>query len=217
ASFKNIIGAGKRTWLNVSVLSFTFVIMMGYNALIDGWKQEARRETENWETGAGQIWHPQYDRFDVFTLQDAHALIPAGMQTCIDDKTLTPILVTQGVIYPQGRMQNVLLKGIDPNQTILEIPAQELVHSEEITAIIGLRTAKSANLKQGERVMVRWRDKNGVFDAREILIAGVFDTKVPSVDAGQLWMNLTTLQELTGMPGEATYLVESKDCPVKTD
>ncbi|KAA6344992.1 ABC transporter permease [termite gut metagenome] len=216
-SFKNIIGAGKRTWLNVSVLSFTFVIMVGYNALIDGWKQEARWETENWETGAGQIWHPQYDRFDVFTLQDAHALIPAEVQTCMDNKTITPILVTQGVIYPQGRMQNVLLKGIDPNQTILEIPAQELVHSEEITAIIGLRTAKSANLKQGERVMVRWRDKNGVFDAREILIAGVFETKVPSVDAGQLWMNLTTLQELTGMPGEATYLVESKDCPVKTD
>ncbi|KAA6340556.1 ABC transporter permease [termite gut metagenome] len=215
-SFKNIIGAGKRTWLNVSVLSFTFVIMVGYNALIDGWKQEARRDTENWETGAGQIWHPQYDRFDVFTLQDAHARIPAGAQTYMDNKTLTPVLVTQGVIYPQGRMQNVLLKGIDPHQTILEIPAQELASSEEITAIIGLRTAQSANLKQGDRVLVRWRDKNGVFDAREIRIAGVFDTKVPSVDAGQLWMNLNTLQEMTGMPGEATYLVESKECPLKT-
>jgi ABC-type lipoprotein release transport system permease subunit len=216
-SFKNIIGAGKRTWLNVTVLSFTFVIMVMYNGLIDGWRQEAYRDTENWETGAGQIWHPQYDRFDVFTLQDAHASVPPELQTFTANGTLTPILVTQGVIYPQGRMQNVLLKGIDPNQQILAIPSQKLLQTDEMCALIGSRMAKSANLKRGDHVMIRWRDKNGVFDASEILIADVFNTKVPSTDAGQIWLNLRTLQKMTGMPDEATYLVKSKDCPVKTN
>ncbi|MDR1593937.1 MAG: FtsX-like permease family protein [Prevotellaceae bacterium] len=216
-SFKNIIGAGKRTWLNVAVLSFTFVIMVSYNGFIDGWQQEAYRDTENWETGAGQLWHPQYDRFDVFTLQDAHAAIPSGLRTYVDNGTLTPILITQGVIYPQGRMQNILLKGIDPKQQILSIPSQELAQTGEISALIGSRMAESTALKKGDRVMIRWRDKNGVFDAREILIAGIFSTKVPSVDAGQLWLNLNTLREMTGMPDEATYFVESKDCPLKTD
>jgi ABC-type lipoprotein release transport system permease subunit len=215
-SFRNIIGAGKRTWLNVTVLSFTFVMMVFYNGIIDGWRQEAYRDTENWETGAGQIWHPQYDRFDVFTLQDAHAVIPPELQTYVNNNTLTPILITQGVIYPQGRMQNVLLKGIDPHQQILAIPSQKLSQTDEIYALIGSRMAKSTDLKQGDRVMIRWRDKNGVFDACEILIAGVFDSKVPSVDAGQIWLNLHTLQKMTGMHDEATCLVKSKDCPVKT-
>jgi ABC-type lipoprotein release transport system permease subunit len=213
-AFKNIIGAGKRTWLNVTVLSFTFVVMIVYNGVIDGWRQEAYRDTGNWETGAGQIWHPQYDRFDVFTLQDAHAPVPQELRAYVTNSTLTPVLVTQGVIYPQGQMLNVLLKGIDPDQQILAIPSRQLSQTDDIYALIGSRMAKSANLKQGDRVMIRWRDRNGIFDAREILIAGVFSTTVPSVDAGQIWINLHTLQEMTGMPDEATYLVRSKDCPV---
>ncbi len=216
-AFKNILGGGKRTWLNVAVLSFTFVLIIGYNATIDGWLQDARRNTIEWETGAGEFWHSGYDRYDVFTLQDAHGPIPKDFQPYLDDGTLTPVLVTQGVIYPQGRMQNVLLKGIDTNQKILYIPSKELNHANEITAVIGKRTAESAKLKEGDRVMVRWRDRNGAFDAQEILITGVFDTKVPAVDAGQLWLSLDNLQRMTGMPGEATYLVKSEQCPLQSD
>ncbi len=216
-AFKNILGGGKRTWLNVAVLSFTFVLMVGYNATIDGWLQDARHNTIEWETGAGQFWYPGYDRYDVFTLQDAHGPAPKDFQPYLDNGTLTPVLVTQGVIYPQGRMQNVLLKGIDPKQKILHIPSQELNQTDNITAVIGTRTAESAKLKTGDRVMVRWRDRNGAFDAQEIVIADVFDTKVPTVDAGQLWISLDNLQRMTGMPGEATYFVKSEQCPLHSD
>jgi ABC-type lipoprotein release transport system permease subunit len=218
-SFKNIIGAGKRTWLNVAVLSFTFVTMVAYNGIIDGWQQEARRDMESWETGAGQIRHPQYDPLDVFTLQDAHAPVPPALQSHIDSRTLTPVLVTQGVIYPQGRMQNVILKGIDPAQTIVAVPSAGLlpVDDSELKALIGTRMAKAAGLNTGDRVMIRWRDRNGAFDAREVLIAGVFNTKVPSVDAGQLWLDLQTLRQMTGMTGEASYFVESPAYPVQED
>ncbi|MCL1973438.1 MAG: FtsX-like permease family protein [Bacteroidetes bacterium] len=217
-AFKNILGAGKRTWLNVTVLSFTFVLMVAYNGTIDGWKLDARRETRLWETGAGQFWHPDYDRFDVFTLQDAHGLVPPTLQNCIQNGSLTPILVTQGVIYPQGRMQNVLIKGIDPEQDIVQIPTWELrQNTDEITAITGSRTAQSARLQRGDRVMLRWRDKNGAFDAKEILIAHVFETKVPTVDIGQIWMDLTQLRQMTNMPLETTYLIASDRCPIYSD
>ncbi|MDR2764412.1 MAG: FtsX-like permease family protein [Tannerella sp.] len=216
-SFKNMLGAGKRIWLNVSVLSFTFVTMVAYNGIIDGWQQEARRDMEKWETGAGQIRHPQYDPLDVFTLQDAHASVPSALQPHIEQQTLTPVLVTQAVSYPQGRMQNVILKGIDPKQTIVAIPSSQLLPADGLKALVGTRMAKTAGLKTGDRVMIRWRDRNSAFDAREALIAGVFETKVPSVDAGQLWLDLNTLRQMTGMPDEATYFIESPACPVKED
>jgi len=205
-------------WLNVTVLSLTFVLMIAYNGVINGWIYEARRDTRSWETGSGQFWHPDYDWLDVFSLQDAHGPVPQVLQNHIIDGSLTPVLVIQGVIYPQGRMQNILIKGIDPKQHVVDIPSRELQNgNEEIVAIIGNRTSQSTRLQQGDRVMLRWRDKNGAFDAREIVIASVFGTKVPTVDAGQLWMDLTQLQQMTNMPGEATYLIASDECPLRSD
>lgn len=218
SAFKNIIGNGKRTWLNVAVLSFTFVLILAFNGIIDGWLDESRRNTKAWETGDGQLWHPEYDKYDIFTLQDAHGVVPSSLNPYIEEQTLTPILVTQGVAYPQGRMQNVLLKGIDPNQQVLAIPTQKLLNNgNDITAIIGTRMAKAVRLGVGDKIMVRWRDSNGAFDAQEILIVDIFDNKVPSTDAGQIWLNLSKLQEITSMSNEATYLVKSKACPIQKD
>ena len=215
-AFKNIIGSGKRTWLNVAVLSLIIVVMIAYLGTLDGWVEEARHDTREWETREGQIWHPEYDRFDVFTLQDAHGVIPAELNECTKSGAAVPVLVLQGSIFPQGRMQNVLLKGIPASQQILKLPSYELKtdNSGDIPAMIGTRMAKAANLKTGDRIMLRWRDKNGVFDAREIVIVHIFYTKVPNVDTGQIWIELDNLYEMTGMTGEATYLVRTEDCAV---
>ena len=217
-AFKNILGAGKRTWLNVTVLSFTFVLMVAYNGIINGWKQEARRDTRAWETGSGHFWHPDYDWLDVFTLQEAHGPVPHSFQDHIQSGNLTPVLVTQGVIYPQGRMQNVLIKGIDPHQNVVQIPAWALNNDQEApVAIIGTRTARSAQLQHGDRVMLRWRDKNGAFDATEIIIAQVFETKVPTVDAGQFWMDIAQVRQMINLPDEATYFIASEACSLHAD
>ncbi len=217
-AIKNILGGGMRTWLNMAVLSFTFVLIVLYNGITDGWVQESRRETIQWETGPGQLWHSDYDRFDIFSIQEAHGVIPKKLQPAIAAHTYTPILVSLGVIYPQGRLQNVLLKGIDPEQSILNIPSKQLKSSgDEIVTLIGKRMAQAAKLKKGDRVMVRWRDRNGTFDAREVLISDVFDTKVASVDEGQLWFNLEDLRKLTSLPDEATYLIRSANGAVVSD
>lgn len=209
-ALKNILGSGLRTWLNVAVLSFTFVMMVWYMGLIDGWIQESRNETIAWEMGGGQYWMPVYDKYDAFSLPDAHAPVPEAFQEGILSDELAEVLIVQGTIFPQGRMINVQLKGIDPGQNVVALPSHLLEHaSGEVCAIVGERMAKAAGLSEGEYVMVRWRDRNGAFDAREIRIAGIFETKVASVDNGQLWLSLGALREMTVMPGEATYLVQS--------
>jgi len=48
-AYKNLIGSGLRTWLNVGVLSFAFVIMIFYNGLLDGWDQQAKLDSIAWE------------------------------------------------------------------------------------------------------------------------------------------------------------------------
>ncbi len=211
-AYKNLMGAGLRTWLNVSVLSFAFVLMIFYNGMIEGWNRQARNDTQDWEIAEGQYWEPSYDRYDPYTFQDAHKLISEEVTTMINKGELTPILVAQANMYPDGRMQSVLLKGVDPNQKILKLPTADLNNVQNgHYAIIGKRMADDAKLKVGDKVLVRWRDKNGMFDAIDINIASIFTTDVPSVESGQMYMDINVLQKMTGMPNEATLLVAGEE------
>jgi ABC-type lipoprotein release transport system permease subunit len=210
-AYKNLMGAGLRTLLIVFVLSLAYVLIVYMNGLYQGWDRQARIETIAWEVADGEYWQEMYDPYDPMTLVDAHAPLPAELEAIASEGKAVPILVTQATIYPEGRMMGALLKGIDTRQKILSLPTRELdPDSEEITAIVGTRLAKSAGLETGDYLLIRWRDVNGTFDATEVKIAAIFNTTVPAVDMGQVWIPLNKLQEITGMPGEASLVVVDK-------
>jgi ABC-type lipoprotein release transport system permease subunit len=157
------------------------------------------------------LWHKDFDPYDPYTWQDAHAPVTEDIMKLVKNNVLTPVLVDQATIYPQGRMENIVLKGIDPEQKIVALPTNLLVSAgEDINAVIGKRMSSSTGLKKGDFLLVRWRDKNGTFDAMELQIAGVFDCNVPAVDEGQIWISLDKLQKMTGMEGEATFFIAGK-------
>ncbi|MDH5380083.1 MAG: FtsX-like permease family protein [Cyclobacteriaceae bacterium] len=202
-AFKNLIGAGLRTWLNVGILSFAFVLIIFYNGLLDGWNEQARRDTIDWEIGQGQLHFSSYDPYDPFTILDGHGVIPSA-----EREGMIPILLRQGTIYPKGRMISALIKGIDVNQTELKLPTHLLRESEaQIPVLIGKRMAKNSNLSVGDEVLMRWRDKNGTYDASGITVAGIFDCNVSMIDQGQLWMDIEKLREITGLTNHATLFI----------
>jgi len=204
-AYRNLIGAGLRTWLNVIVLSFSFVMIIWAKGLMVGWDHQAKTDMEQWEIGKGQFWHNQYDPYDAFTITDSHAPIPEAFKAEIDNKTMVPVLIAQGTIYPKGRMMSVMIKGIRPDQTLLKIPTHKLdTISDAIPAIIGATMAHSSHLAKGDRVILRWRDSKGTFDATEIEIVDIFATNVPTVDAAQVWIDLKTMQEKLLLTNEAT-------------
>lgn len=203
-AYKNLMGAGLRTWLNAIVLSFAFVFIIFFNGLMDGWNQQAKTDTIAWEYGHGQLLHEKYDPYDPFTLKDSHGPIP-------NNPNLTPILIRSAAIYPEGRMIPITLKGIDNRRKTLDVPTDILKNSTaEIPVIVGKRMAKSNDLKKGDNVILRWRDKKGTFDAQNVTIAGIFDTEVVSADKGQVWIDLEKLWTMTGMQNEATMLVANE-------
>jgi len=213
-AFKNLFGAGLRTWLNVAVLSLAYVVMVFFNGMLDGWNAQAKRDTIDWEINQGQFWHPQYDRFDLLSLQDANAPLSGQMNQLISKGWLSPQLHVQGTVYPQGRMLNIIIKGIDPSQNLVKLPTSLLSDTSAfIPALIGKRLAKQTKLKQNDNVLIRWRDKNGTFDAREIKIVEVFDSNMPTIDNGQIWIPLKNLQQMTGLENHATLLVASAEAP----
>jgi ABC-type lipoprotein release transport system permease subunit len=216
-AFKNIYGAGLRTWLNVIALSFSFVAIIFLQGLYNGMNDQVEKVTVDAQYAGGQYWQNDYDPFDPLTLNDAHGKIPDELQKLVAEKKAMPILIRQATIYPNGRFQNALLKGISPEQNILSIPTSVLkTDKETVPALIGSRMAKSTGLKTGDDVTVRWRDTNGTFDANEIKIAGVMKTDVSDIDNGQLWIPIEKMRAMMAMPNEATIIVLEKGSQFKT-
>ncbi|MBS2211732.1 ABC transporter permease [Carboxylicivirga mesophila] len=211
-AYRNLLGAGLRTWLNVSVLSLAFVLIVFYNGMIDGWNRQSRNDTQDWEIGQGQYWHPDYDKYDVYTINEAHQPIDEQAQQEIDGGHLVPQLLQQATIYPQGRMQSILLRGIPPEQTLLKLPTDALNgDDDEAKVIIGKRMAKATKLQVGDQVLLRWRDRHGTFDARQVVVAQVFNCDVAEADQGQLYIDYQVMQQMMDFDNEATLLVSGSE------
>jgi len=212
-ALKNLLGAGLRTWLNVFVLSLSFVLIIFSQGLIRGMDQQAEEAMIASEVAGGHVQHPAYDPFDPLTLADAHGPVPPALESLAAAGKAAPVLVVQGTIYPQGRLIAVQVKGIDPGQSILNIPTSFLSagsSDDEVPALIGQRMAMLSGLKAGDRVTLQWRDARGTFDARDAVVVQVMNTSVQSIDQGQVWVPLARLREMTGLPGEATFVVLAK-------
>lgn len=206
-AYRNLIGAGLRTWLNVIVLSFSFVVIIWMKGILTGWDHQAKTDMKNWEIGGGQYWHEAYDPFDPMTLNDSHLPVPEQLMPGIRSGNVVPSLLVPGTLYPHGRIQSVIVRGIDPGQTLFKLPVSKLdTMTDAIPAVIGLMMARSSHLAAGDRVVLRWRDVNGTFDASEVVIMDIFSSNVPSVEGGQIYIPLEKLQEMMGLPGEATLL-----------
>lgn len=210
-AIRNLLGAGIRTWLNVVVLSFSYVIIIWIKGVMVGWDHQSKNDMKNWETGSGQYWHESYDPFDVFILTDSHGPVPSEFSSEISEGKMTPLLIVQGTIYPAGRMQVVRIKGIDPRQRVFSLPGSKLdtIIPDAIPAFIGSVMAKNTGLHIGDRTTLQWRDSGGTFDASEIVITDIFSAAVPAIDAGQIYIPLDRLREMTGLRGEATILTYS--------
>jgi len=206
-AYKNIMGAGLRTWLNIFILSLSYFVIIALQGFFMGWQEDASREMKNWDFAGGQYWQETYDPYDPFTLEDSHAAIPEDLQKLIEEGEAISILLSPATIYPEGRMRNIVLKGIAPDQSLIELPTKYLADPDgEINCIIGSGFADNLNIKGGDYIVLRWRDKNGVYDARDIKVAHVFSTTVITVESNQIWISIQTLQEMLGLPDQATII-----------
>jgi putative ABC transport system permease protein len=217
-AYRNLVGARLRTWLNVGILSFAYVLIIGHQGLFTGMFKQGAQAMISDEIAGGQYWHINYDPFDPISLDESHGVIPSQLEALIQRGEAVPILIRQASIYPEGRAQSVLLKGIEPGQTILAIPSAELDIEETVLPIfVGKRMAKSNSLAIGDYITVRWRDAKGTFDAVEGKIVAIMNTKASTIDNRQLWVPLKELQKMTRLDNEATMVVVGQNVSRQTD
>ena len=217
-ALRNLLGAKLRTWLNAFVLSISFVLIIGCQALYKSMTETMVTNSVNGLYGGGQYWQENYDPYDTLTLDDAHDKIPNALQTLIKENKAVAILRHTATLYPNNRLVNITLNGINHGQTVLDIPTSKLTAGQsryDIPAVIGRKMAKNCNLNVGDTAMLRWRDAHGTFDAAEIRIVEIMYTDLSDIDEGQVWIALDKMQALSGLSGESTLIVLDKNFKTK--
>jgi len=215
-AIKNLLGAKLRTWLNVFVTALSFFMIILFSAMYDGMREHAKQVTIDTEIAGGAYWHPEYDPLDPMTFEDAHSIIPRDLKLLVDQKKAVPVLVSQASIYPNGRIMPVIMKGITPEQNIVNMPTQMLVGHEEVTipVLIGRGMAKDANLEVGDAFTIRWLDANRTYDADEGTVVHIMDTENFKLDMGHIWVPLKKAQTMLAMEEEATYVTYAEGLSV---
>ena len=221
-AIKNLIGARLRTFLNVFVTSISFFVILFISGMYDGMRQYAKQTTIDTEIAGGSYWHPNYDPLDPMSFEESHSPIPDNVKDLIDSEEAFPILVSQASIYPNGRMMPVIMKGIPPGQSIINMegnntdkvnPTKMLANQDEIEipVLIGSGMAKKAQLKEGDTFTIRWLDSEKTYDAMEGTVVHIMNTENFKLDIGTIWIPIKTAQSMLEIEDEATYVTYNKN------
>ena len=213
---KNLLGARLRTFLNVLVTAFSFFLILFMSAMYDGMLQHTKQVTMDTEIAGGAYWHPKYDPMNPMTFEDAHSVPPVAVQTLVDEKKAFPVLVSQASIYPGGRIMPTIMKGIPPDQNIVNMPTDALSGHEDIAipVLIGKGMASESKLEVGDSFTIRWLDADLTYDANEGTVVHIMDTENFKLDMGHIWIPLKKAQSMLAMEGEATYVTYEKGVPL---
>ena len=215
-ALKNLLGARLRTFLNVLVTAFSFFLILFMSAMYDGMLQHTKQVTMDTEIAGGAYWHPKYDPLNPMTFEDAHSVPPVEIQTLVDEKKAFPVLVSQASIYPGGRIMPTIMKGIPPDQNIVNMPTDALFGHKDIAipVLIGKGMASESKLEVGDAFTIRWLDADLTYDANEGTVVHIMDTENFKLDMGHIWIPLKKAQSMLAMEGEATYVTYEKGVPL---
>lgn len=207
-ALRNILGNGWRSLINMVIIAIVLIGLIWMEAMWYSWLRLAKTQQQQWEFADGMLRVRNYDAFDPFTWESSYAPIPEAATRDISSGRIVPLLYSPGVIYPQGRMMNALVKGIPQEQTLLKFPSAKLKPGGEyLPAVVGKAMATSARLEEGDVFTLRVKDSTGAFNALDLQVAKVMNTPVPSLDIGTVWMDLQALQNLKQLPDMTTVLV----------
>jgi len=211
-ALKNLLGASLRTILNVFVTSFSFFVILLMSGMYDGMLQHAKNVTIDTEIAGGAYWHPNYDPLDPMSFEDAYSVVPNEIKILVNQQKAFPVLVSQVSIYPGGRIMPAILKGIPPDQNIVNMPTQSLDGFDDgtIPVLIGKGMANNTKLNVGDSFTIRWLDVNSTYDADEGTVVYIMDSENFKIDMGHIWLPLDIAQSMLAMEDQATYVTYNK-------
>jgi putative ABC transport system permease protein len=217
AAWKNFCRQGLRAILNVLVAALTLVVAVFMVSLVNGFQDQSSKNLKKTDVAGGHYRLADFDILSPTEWEDFAFVTPPELKKMSSDEK-AEVLVQQGQLFPQNRFIPAQIRGISLEQSLLELPLDSLnsYKGDSIPAIIGTKMAKKSNLKKGDFVVLKWRDKYGAVDAREIEIIETVRFVNPRLNDGVVWLGLKTLRNMTRRESESSWVtVKSHQGEVK--
>jgi putative ABC transport system permease protein len=207
---KNFYRQGLRACINVLVTALSIIALIFMLSLLNGFQAQASRNLVSTDVGGGHYRVPGLDILTPTEWENFVKKVPDELSG-LSNNDKAEVLVQQGQLYPNRRLFPVQLRGISMEQSLLNLPLAGLKTFEDkpgevIPAVVGVKMARKAHLKKGDTVVLKWRDKGGAVDARDILIVDVGDIINPRIDDGVVWLRLDHLRAMTDRKDEVSWI-----------
>lgn len=209
-ALKNFLRQGLRAFLNVLVTAIILVAVIWSLSLLNGFQAQALRNMGSTDVAGGHYRVPEFDILTPTEWEDLTFPVPEKL-AALPHSEKAEVLVQQGQLFPNRRLFPVQLRGVDTQQTLLDLPLKPLHNQKKqiqdfIPVILGKKMAEKSHLKVGDSVVLKWRDKFGAVDAMDVKVMDVVPLINPRVDEGVVWMRLDHLRRLTQRPNEVTWV-----------
>jgi ABC-type lipoprotein release transport system permease subunit len=207
---KNFSRQGLRASLNVLVTALSIIALIFMLSLLNGFQAQATRNVINTDIGGGHYRAPGFDILSPSKWEDYTVKVPDTLLR-LHNKDKAEVLVVQGQLYPNRRLYPVQIRGISMNQSLLQLPLDNLKtfsanFDDLIPVVVGAKMAKKAHLHKGDTLTLKWRDRSGAVDAKDIIIIDVGDILNPRVDEGVVWLRLDHLRLMTDRKNEVSWV-----------
>lgn len=209
-AFKNLIRQGMRSLLNVLVTALIIIAIIFALSLLNGFQAQALRNMSTTDVAGGHYRVPGFDILTPTEWENFTLPVPQALRR-LPHSEKAEVLVQQGQLFPNRRLFPVQLRGINIDQSLLDLPLHTLKNermeiSETIPVVLGKQMAKKAHLTVGDTVVLKWRDKFGAVDALDVRVMDVAPMINPRIDEGVVWMRLDHLRQITQRAGEVTWV-----------
>ena len=207
---KNFSRQGLRASLNVLVTALSIIALIFMLSLLNGFQAQATRNVINTDIGGGHYRAPGFDILSPSKWEDYTVKVPDTLLR-LHNKDKAEVLVVQGQLYPNRRLYPVQIRGISMDQSLLQLPLDNLKtfsanFNDLIPVVVGAKMAKKAHLHKGDTLTLKWRDRSGAVDAKDIIIIDVGDILNPRVDEGVVWLRLDHLRLMTDRKNEVSWV-----------
>lgn len=209
-ALKNFLRQGMRSFLNVIVTALAMVAVVFNLSLYNGFQDQAVRNMVSTDVAGGHYRSPDFDILSPMEWEDVTLKTP-GVLAALPPTEKAEVLILQGQIFPNRRLFPVQLRGMEMQQTLLDLPLDKLREwntpvEDVVPIIIGKQMAGKSHLHIGDGVVLRWRDRFGAVDALDARVVDVVPLINARIDEGVVWMRLDHLRQLTHREGEITWV-----------
>ena len=210
-AFRNILRHRRRSLMTLLAIMTGVIGIVIFGGFVEANYSGLRESVIRSQYGHVQLYAPgylQHHRKDPASYRLSPAQVDDYLQLIeADDRVLvtTRRLEFTGLLGNAGTSQAAMIRGVDPdsesmiNSALTILEGNELTSDDEAGVLLGEGLAQSLDAKVGDELTLLAANDDGVMNAVDVKISGIFRSFAKEYDDRAMMMNIQRAQELLGI------------------